>query len=201
MGKVVKKIVLTGGPCAGKSSSLILIEEYLKKKCYLVYTVQESATELINSGIKPFGSDSLTMVNFQDVILRYQVEKEKIVEEVAMNYQTDKEIIILYDRAILDNKAYITQNDFDKLLNKYNLKEDEILKKYDLIIHLETAAKNVGYLISNNKARSEDKEHAIELDNNTYQAWIKHNNLIKVEASVNFQDKQNCIIDILDKFC
>ena len=47
MGKVVKRIVLTGGPCAGKSSSLNLIQKYLINKGYLVYIVQESATELI----------------------------------------------------------------------------------------------------------------------------------------------------------
>ena len=73
MGKVVKKIVLTGGPCAGKSTSLDLIREYLNGLGYLVLIVNESATELINGGIKPFGDNSISMLEFQDIVLRYQL--------------------------------------------------------------------------------------------------------------------------------
>lgn len=44
MGNIVKRIVLTVGPCAGKSSSLELFKGYLVNKGYVVYVVQESAT-------------------------------------------------------------------------------------------------------------------------------------------------------------
>ncbi len=196
MGKVVKRIVLTGGPCAGKSSSLDLIQDYLINKGYVVYTVQESATELINSGIKPFGYNKLDLYKFQEVILKYQLDKEQLVEYVAKNFNIDKDIVIIYDRAIIDNKAYIGQSDFDKLLDKYNLNEIDILDKYDLVIHLETAAKKNVYTKDNNKARSENELEAIDLDNKTYDAWKLHKNLVRVRCFDKFEDKQRKILEI-----
>ena len=52
MGKIVAKVVLTGGPCAGKTSALSKIESYFTERGYKVLIVGESATEIIKSGIK-----------------------------------------------------------------------------------------------------------------------------------------------------
>lgn len=198
MGNIAKRIVLTGGPCAGKSSSLELIEDYLRNKRYIVYTVQESATELINSGIKPFGNNAIDIVEFQRIILKYQLYKEKLVENVAKMYDGNKDVVILYDRGINDYKAYISENEYDSLLKEYNLSEENILNRYDVVIHLETAAKSKDYTVENNKARCEDKDKAIELDNKTYNAWIKHKNLIKIKSYDNFIDKQKEIVSVIE---
>lgn len=200
MEKIIKKIVLTGGPCAGKSSSLELIKNYLSNSGYLVYIVQESATELINSGIKPFGENSIDLIKFQEIILKYQLDKELLIENVAKTYDTDKDIIIIYDRGIIDYKAYIGRNNFDELLKKYNLSEKDILNKYDLVIHLETAAKSEGYTKENNKARSESRKEAIELDSKIYESWKIHKNLVKIKSNADFKEKQNNIITVIDTY-
>jgi len=75
---MVKKIVLTGGPCAGKTTALARIEEDLTEKGYKVFVVGESATELIKSGVRPFGDKCLDMVTFQKMIMLYQLQKEEI---------------------------------------------------------------------------------------------------------------------------
>ena len=80
MGKIVAKIVLTGGPCAGKTSALSKIEEIFTEKGYKVLVVGESATEIIKGGIRPFGINAIDMYSFQDIILMYQYQKEKIYE-------------------------------------------------------------------------------------------------------------------------
>ena len=200
MGKVVKKIVLTGGLCAGKSTSLNLIKEYFINLGYLVLIVNESATELIDSGLKPFGNDSLSMIDFQEIVLKYQLYKEKLVEETANKYYSDKEIIIIYDRGMVDYKAYIGDNEYYKLLDKYNLNEINILDKFDLVIHLETAAKSKDYTLENNNARSESKSEAIELDNKIFDAWKIHKNIFKIKASDDFLIKQNDIIKVIKEF-
>jgi len=197
MGRVVKKIVLTGGPSSGKSSSLELIEKHLTNLGYIVLIVNESATELINNNIKPFGHNKLRMIDFQDVILRYQLYKENLVEDTANKY-INNDIIILYDRGILDNKSYISDYEFESLLKKYNLIESELLNKYDLVIHLETGAKSKYYVTENNKARYESIEEAIELDNRTYNAWINHKNLYKIKCNDIFKEKQREILNIID---
>ena len=199
MGRVVKKIVLTGGPSSGKSSSLELIQKYLTNLGYVVLIVNESATELINSGIKPFGENKLRMIDFQDVILRYQLFKENLIEDTAINFM-DKDIVILYDRGVMDNKAYISDYEFECLLKKYNLIESDLINRYDLVIHLETGAKSKYYIKENNKARYESTREAIELDNRTYNAWINHKNLYKIKCNDDFKEKQREIIRICDEY-
>ena len=43
----ISKIVLTGGPCAGKTTALSMIEQKLTEKGYKVIIVTESATEMM----------------------------------------------------------------------------------------------------------------------------------------------------------
>ena len=200
MGRVVKKIVLTGGPCAGKSSSLELIKNYISDLGYLVLVVNESATELINSGIKPFGNDSVSMIEFQEIVLNYQLYKEKLVLDNAEKYYKGRDIVILYDRGIGDYKAYIGEEEYIKLLNKYSLNESDILDDFDFVIFLETAAKSSGYMLENNNARSESSKEAIELDDKLYDAWKIHKNIYKIKSNDDFSIKQNEIIDFISKY-
>ena len=61
MGVLVAKIVLTGGPCAGKTTTISRIEEHLNEKGYHVLVLNECATELIKGGIRPFGENALSV--------------------------------------------------------------------------------------------------------------------------------------------
>ena len=50
----ISKIVITGGPCAGKSTAMSWIQNAFTQKGYRVLFVPETATELINGGIAPW---------------------------------------------------------------------------------------------------------------------------------------------------
>ena len=50
----ISKIVLTGGPCAGKTTALTWINNYFSKRGYTVLFVPETATELITNGVAPW---------------------------------------------------------------------------------------------------------------------------------------------------
>ena len=65
---------------------------------------------------------------------------------------------------MLDNRAYLPLYDFEKLLDKYNYKELDILSKYDLVIDLISTAtlKQDAYI--NDEARSESPEVSALLD-------------------------------------
>ena len=194
---VVKRIVLTGGPSAGKSSSLNTIKDYYINKGYVVYIVNESATELMNSGIIPDGNN-ISMIYFQDILLRYQLYKEDLINSIINYNNCAKNIVIIYDRGLLDGKAYINDFEFNNLLKKYNLSEFDLLNRYDLVIHLETGAKSKYYRLDNNSARRENVTEAVEKDNLIYNAWINHNNLVKVECYDDFNEKQKEIIRLCD---
>lgn len=197
MGKIVGKIVLTGGPCAGKTSALTKIEEELTEKGYKVFIVSESATELIKGGIKPFGRMPIDLIKFQSLILKYQYEKEKIYEEAAKSLGDDEKCIIIHDRGLLDNKAYINQQIFNQLLNEQGLKELEIMDNYNMVIHLVTAADGAeeAYTLGNNVARTETIEEAKELDNRTVNAWAGHPNLRIIGNEKDFAAKLQNVID------
>lgn len=195
---MIKRIVLTGGPCAGKSTALSKLESYLLEKGYVVLIVPESATELIQGGIRPFGDQALYGLDFQGIILDYQLAKEKSYDQAAHLLEASgRNVVILYDRGVLDNKAYLDEPDWRKLLTSKNLKEEELKNRYDAVIHMVTAARgeNGIYTLENNTARTESKEEAILLDQKTLQAWSGHSNLRVVENAENFSDKVDNVLD------
>lgn len=195
---MIKRIVLTGGPCAGKSTALSKIESYLLEKGYAVLIVAESATELIQGGIRPFGEQALYGIDFQGIILDYQLNKEKSYEQAASLLEaTGRNVVILYDRGVLDNKAYLEENEWQKLLATRNLKEKDLRNHYDTVIHMVTAAngKQEAYTLANNQARTETIEEAILLDNKTLKAWEGHPNLKVVDNSCSFSEKIGRVIE------
>ncbi len=151
----------------------------------------------MNSGIIP-NQTNLSLLEFQNIIFKYQLFKENLVLNIVNNNNFLNNIII-FDRGILDNKAYIKDEEFEMILKKYNYSENDLLARYDLIIHLETGAKSNYYRTDNNSCRKENVDLAIKLDNLTYKAWHNHNNLVKIECYDNFYDKQNEIISVIDK--
>ena len=201
---MIKKIVLTGGPCAGKTTILARLKQELSQKGYRVLIVSESATELINSGITPH-IDNVGLLNFQKIIFEYQYYKEENFNKVVNMYKDDK-IVIIYDRGLMDNVAYINDFEFDKIVrnfcvsNKINLSISDILNRYDMVIHLVTSAGNRGYNLENNKARYESEIEAISLDNKIMNAWIMHNNLKIINNKDNFDDKVYEVLNLVNSY-
>lgn len=198
---MIKRIVLTGGPCAGKTTVLSKIEKDLCERGYKVFIVGESASELINGGITPF-EDGMGMINFQKFILLYQYQKEELYNKAVMESE-DENIVIIYDRGLLDNKAYITDKQFDFILRELSLglgiklDEMDIVSRYDMVIHLVSSAGKRGYSLENNKARYENEKEAIMLDRRTMYSWINHSNLHIVDSTDNFDDKIDNVLELV----
>lgn len=79
----IKKIVLTGGPCGGKSAVREGLKKYYENKGYVVVYIGETATELILGGIAPWTCQS--QMFFQSRVLELQMQKEKIFESAAVS--------------------------------------------------------------------------------------------------------------------
>lgn len=170
--QTVKKIVITGGPCAGKTNLLSYIPPVAAKCGYTALTVPETATELISGGVAPWTCG--TNFEYQQCQLRLQLKKEELFLRAARTMPKEK-ILIVCDRGLLDNKAYMTDSEFKAILAELNLTEDEAISAYDAVFHLETAAKRCDeYTVSNNVARIESPETAIKLDDAVMECWEKH---------------------------
>lgn len=70
----VHEIVITGGPCAGKTTALSKLDRVFTDRGYKVIIVAETATEVILSGVTP---NEVSVVDFQHVIIGRGINKEK----------------------------------------------------------------------------------------------------------------------------
>ena len=200
MGVLVAKIVLTGGPCAGKTTTISRIEEHLNEKGYHVLVLNECATELIKGGIRPFGENALSVYDFQNEVLNLQVYKEKRYQDIIDKFDDSVKCILVSDRGVIDNKAYLGQELFDKLLEQNNVKEEDMLNEYDLVIHMITVASDIknNYSNSTNTARFEDADEAIDLDKRTSDAWSEHPNMKVVPVTEVLNEKIDIVLKHVD---
>lgn len=190
--KQITRIVLTGGPAAGKTTLISrILKEFKQEDGWRVITIPETATELISGfGIKPFGN-CVTMEQFQYYVIADQLHKEQLALKGAREVPEER-ILIIYDRAVLDDKAYISDEQFEKTLAHFGKTEQELLSGYDAVLHLVSCAKGAEYAYNfGNAARYESIEEAREMDDRTLRAWSAHPNLHIIDNSCDFEEKIN----------
>ena len=194
---MVRKVVLTGGPGSGKTTVIESIKKNFGGK-YKVIIVDETATHLMGMGLRPFGEDPIPIVDYQELVLREQLAKEELID-IALKYLKEKDVIIIYDRGLLDNMAYIKEEEFDSILkrfdNKYTI--NDFLDRYDLILNLVSGKKF--YTTENNPERKEQVEEALALGNKTLKAWMGHKNLKIVPPKDDINDKIKEVLNYLNE--
>ena len=188
--------VITGGPCSGKTTGLKKLESYFSEKDFKVIIVSETATIVINSGIsfKETPVDIFQKSIFDIGMIRE--ESTRKASECIAEY-LNKDVIIFYDRGLMDGKAYMSSEGFDNLLKDEGFTEKEIKNRYDAVFHLVTAADGAEefYTLDNNEARTETPEEARELDKKTYNAWVGHEKLYRFDNSTDFETKIKRLIE------
>ena len=190
----IRKIVITGGPCAGKSTALSWIQNAFTEKGYTVLFVPETATELIGGGVCPWTCG--TNAEYQKCQMRLQYTKEQLFLRAAKTMSADK-ILIVCDRGLLDNRAYMNDEEFAEVLDDIKLSEIEMRDSYDAVFHLVTAAKGAEafYSFENNPARYETIEEARALDDRLLACWSGHPHLRVIDnTTTDFNEKMKRLI-------
>ena len=197
--KSITKIVITGGPCGGKSTAMTWIESNLSKHGYKVLFIPETASELILGGVAPWTVN--TNYDFQKALVSLQIQKERVFQMAADNME-DEKILIVADRGILDNKAYMTNEEFDSLCHELGGSEISFRDNYDAVVHLVTAAQGAPkcYTLSNNKARTETPEQAIAMDQKIISCWTGHPYLRIIDNSTDFTTKMKRLVNEITQF-
>ena len=195
----VIKIVITGGPCAGKSTAMSRIQRYFTEIGYMVLFVPETATELITGGVAPWTCGSNT--DYQTCQMKLQLEKERVFEQAVQSMDNQK-VLIVCDRGALDNKAYMEAPEFAQVLRTLQTNEIELRDNYDAVFHLVTAAKGATefYTTANNTARTETPEEAAELDDKLIAAWTGHPHLRVIDNNSDFEGKINRLLSEISSF-
>ena len=161
----VYRVVLTGGPCGGKSSSLKAFTKKLTSMGFDVYTVPEVPTIMINGGCKyPGNSDKDMLMEFEVALFRLQLQAERTFLQTAAS--TGRPSVVVMDRGINDIAAYMPKELWEELLEREGYDRKYIDSRYDLVLHLVTAADGAEkfYTTANNAARTETAEQARQLD-------------------------------------
>ncbi len=195
----ITKIVITGGPCAGKSTAMSRIQEEFSQLGYKVLFIAETATELITGGVSP--TSCRTNADYQMLQMKLQTEKEKIFEKAAEVVGSEK-VLIVCDRGTLDNKAYMEEADFEAACRFVGSNEVELRDSYDAVFHLVTAAKGAVefYTTDNNAARTETPEKAAALDDALISAWTGHPHLRVIDNSTDFEGKMKRLVAEIASF-
>lgn len=167
--KRVPSIVLTGGPCSGKSTLMGLFRKELGR---VLHCVPETATIVIEHvDAKPPLDDAAAMRSFQRVIYRVQHSFEKVSHRQAYR---DGKAALLLDRGTVDGAAYMKRGLADLERVCETTVADEY-GRYDSVICL-GAPPSKAYEANkhNNPARKESYDQAVELGRKIHAAWKGH---------------------------
>lgn len=195
----ITKIVITGGPCGGKTTVLPYLKKHFESKGYTILFIPETATELIGGGICPWTTG--TNLDYQICQVELQLQKERIFTQGAKTMPKEK-IIIVCDRGLMDNRVYMSEDDFQKVLEAVGHSEQDFYDEYDAIFHLSSVAEGKPelYTFENNRARYENVDQAIELDHNLIQAWSKHPHHYVIDNSTDMEGKAQRLLRYLSSY-
>jgi hypothetical protein len=187
---MVARVVLTGGPCAGKTSCLQAIRERFAGQ---VITAPEAATLVLGSGFPPPGHECIPcpldewIRAFQATILAIQDEVEASFERLA---RTGRIRLLLCDRGILDGAAY-WPGGREAYLKHFGLSLEDCFTRYQSVLHLQSVVESHPHLYgtTGNAIRYEDVEAAFRVERAVRDVWAGHPGLHVIPGEPNLEGK------------
>jgi len=179
-----RRVVLTGGPGAGKTAVLELIR---RSFCEHVRVLPEAAGVVFGGGF-PREDDATCRRAAQRAIFYIQ-------RELEIAGDSHNPTIVLCDRGTLDGVAY-WPGPLEEFWSSLGTTVAEQLARYDAVIHLRTPPLEQGYN-QQNPLRTESATAAAEIDRRILRAWESHPRRFIVDASSEFLDKAAAALAIL----
>jgi predicted ATPase len=185
----MKRIVLTGPPCSGKTVVSAAICSALAN----FVLVPEAATQVYAAeGTRWDSLDLAGRKDRQRKIYQLQLRQE---EEFALGH-AGKDLLL--DRGTLDGAAYWPDGPEAYWLDMGTTRQAE-LARYDGVIFMETAAAMGVYAPQSNAARFEDAAGAIDNSRRLAAIWADHPDLIMVPAFDILEEKIAAVRRILNR--
>lgn len=179
-----QRVVLTGGPGAGKTAVLELVQQ---AGCQHVVVLPEAASLLFRGGF-PRGPMPGERAAVQRAIFHVQRELEAHADV------GDNAAMQLCDRGTIDGAAYWPGP--DTLWSQVGTKRDDELRRYNAVIHLRTP--DADAYNHDNPMRTESLIEAQRIDAAIAVAWDGHPRCFIVDSSPSFLDKAQQALAILE---
>lgn len=184
------RIVLTGGPGAGKT----IIANWLASENPQQFSaIPESATQVYQRHNTRWDLlDDAARRNIQREIFWLQRQQEDTIRA------SDRNRIFLLDRGSVDGSVYWPDGPEDYWRELLTSEQAE-LERYDAVIWLQTCAV-IGLYdgMSSNICRGEASEQAIFTGQKLARAWFRHPRLYRVDAYSTIEEKVAMVRKIVD---
>ncbi|KKP90943.1 MAG: hypothetical protein UR94_C0020G0007 [Parcubacteria group bacterium GW2011_GWA2_36_10] len=193
----MKKIVLTGGSCSGKTSIAYLLEQAFPGE---VVVVKEVATTLLKGDFPVPPADHADFETWQTYFEQAILPVQIALEDAHAMLAGPEVKLMICDRGLLDVDAYVPGCSAE-ILQRHGLTSTSALDRYDLVIHLVSLAvadpEKYGQI--GNEYRFETLERATQLEHRCQAAWAKHPNRIIIDEA-DWSKKTNQVIELVREF-
>lgn len=131
-------------------------------------------TLLLGAGVPyPNWGDDYEVLAFEAALLAVQLQLEASLSFIAA--ASLQRTVLVHDRALLDVAAYLEPEVWGGVRDRVGLRQAELGGRYELVLHLESAAVGLPGVYekekANNPARVETAEEAAALDGRIKEAW------------------------------
>ena len=195
----IKRIVLTGGPCAGKTTALVRIIEHFSNLGFKVFTVPEVPTMYSQGGWSYLTPNHDLYYEGELAILQTQLALEDNFMRLAET--CTRPTFVVCDRGTLDISAYIDKQMWGELCEKCGTSANDLRNRYDAVLHLVSAADGAEqyYTTATNSTRYEQANEeglriARDLDKKVNRAWTGHPHLRVINNHDDFDAKLGRVI-------
>lgn len=184
----MKKIVITGGPCAGKSSIITMLKEEFGDG---IITVPEAATLLLAGGFPMPGKHIEWCDEWQYAFQKSVLHLQKSLEDTyKLMAQRKGARLLICDNGLPSGAAYMPGG-VPEFVGMYNIDFLAELADYEAVIHLETIAltQPEKYGKHNNESRYTTLDQAIKLDELIKDIWEDHEKRFILPSSWQLEEK------------
>jgi predicted ATPase len=176
----VRRIAVTGGPGAGKTT---VLREVARAHPEVIVAVPEVATLLL-SHVFPQVRDADERRALQRAIYEVQRNLESLHGTRLREGQ-----VLLCDRGTPDGGGYWPEGHEAFFAAMQTRWEDE-LARYDAVVFLETAAAGgLSIMGGDNETRTEDLDAALRIDRRLHDVWSRHPRFVHIGHELDFAVK------------
>ena len=120
----VWRLVLTGGPCGGKTTGQARLSTFFENLGWKVYRVPETANILLSGGVNFADLSPKAAEDFQANLLKTMVQIENSFFDLAA--VSEKNCLVICDRGTMDASSFVSREQWDNILSSSGFDEVEI---------------------------------------------------------------------------